>query len=57
MFLEIYTSLGHLVMIYPLQFLLVGILLALGVYELYHFLEIRRILSIGRNFGHRKYIK
>lgn len=57
MFLEIYTSLGHLIMIYPLQFLLVGVLLVLGVYELYHFLELRRFLSIGRGFGQRKYIK
>ncbi|GAB2647235.1 MULTISPECIES: hypothetical protein [Emticicia] len=57
MFLQIYTSLGHLIMIYPLQFLLVGVLFALGVYELYHFLEIGKFLSIGRNFGQRKYIK
>lgn len=57
MFLEIYTNLSHVIMIYPLQFLLVVILLALGVYELYHFLELRRFLSIGRGFGQRKYIK
>jgi hypothetical protein len=57
MFLEIYTSLGHLIMIYPLQFLLVGVLLILGVYELYHFLELGRFTGIGRSFGQRKYIK
>ena len=57
MFLEIYTSFSHVIMIYPIQFLLVGILLALGIYELYHFLEIGRFLSIGRGFGQRKYIK
>ncbi len=57
MFLEIYTSLSHLIMIYPLQFFLVGVLLILGVYELYHFLELGRFLSIGRGFGQRKYIK
>jgi hypothetical protein len=57
MFLEINTSLGHLIMIYPLQILLLVILLVLGIYELYHFLEIKRFLSIGRNFGQRKYIK
>jgi hypothetical protein len=57
MFLEINTSLGHLILIYPLQILLLIILLVLGIYELYHFLEIKRFLSIGRNFGQRKYIK
>lgn len=57
MFLEIYTSLGHFILIYPLQFLLIVILLALGIYELYHFLGLGRFLSIGRNFGQRKYIK
>jgi hypothetical protein len=57
MFLEINTSLGHLILIYPLQLLLLVILLVLGIYELYHFLEIKRFLSIGRNFGQRKYIK
>lgn len=57
MFLEIYTSLGHLIMIYPLQFLLVVILLTLGIYELFHFLELRRFLSIGQSFGQRKHIK
>lgn len=57
MFLEINTSLGHLILIYPLQFLLVVALIALGIYELYHFLEIGRFLNIGRNFGQRKYIK
>lgn len=57
MFLEIYTSFSHVILIYPLQFLLVGILLALGVYELYHFLELGKILSIGRYLGQRKYIK
>ncbi len=57
MFLEIYTSLSHLIMIYPLQFLLVSVLLVLGMYELYHFLELGRFLSIGRNFGQRRYIK
>lgn len=57
MFLEIYTSLGHLILIYPLQFLLIVVLLTLGIYELYHFLELGRFLSIGRNFGQRKYIK
>ncbi len=57
MFLQIYTSLGHLIMIYPIQFLLVGILLVLGIYELYHFVEIRKILGIGRSLGQRKYIK
>ncbi len=57
MFLEIYTSLGHLILIYPLQFLLIGVLLALGIYELYHFLGLGRFFSIGRNFGQRKYIK
>ena len=57
MFLQIYTSLSHLILIYPIQFSLVGILLVLGVYELFHFLELGKILSIGRNFGQRKYIK
>lgn len=57
MFLEINTSLGHLILIYPLQLLLLVILLVLGIYELYHFLEIKRFLSIGRNFGQRRYIK
>lgn len=57
MFLEINTSLGHLILIYPLQILLLIILLVLGIYELYHFLEIKRFLSIGRNFGQRKYFK
>ena len=57
MFLEINTSLGHLILIYPLQILLLIILLVLGIYELYHFLEIKRFLSIGRIFGQRKYIK
>jgi hypothetical protein len=57
MFLEINTSLGHLILIYPLQLLLLVILLVLGIYELYHFLEIKGFLSIGRNFGQRKYIK
>ena len=57
MFLEFNTSLGHLILIYPLQILLLVILLVLGIYELYHFIDIRRFLSIGRNFGLRKYIK
>ena len=56
MFLEI-TGLSHVIMIYPIQFLLVSILLTLGIYELYHFLKLERFISIGRSFGQRKYIK
>lgn len=44
MFLEINNSFSNIVMIYPLQFLLVGFLLLLGLYELFY------SLGIGRNF-------
>lgn len=47
-FLEISNSLSNMVMIYPLQFLLVGALLTLGLYELYH------SLGFGRNFNYRQ---
>ncbi|AFK04403.1 hypothetical protein Emtol_3274 [Emticicia oligotrophica DSM 17448] len=57
MFLEIYTSINHLFMIYPIQLLIVGVLLALGFYELFYFLGLEKFFGIGRNFGHRKYIK
>ncbi len=42
MFLEILTSFINLILIYPLQILLLLILLALGIFELYHFFKIRR---------------
>ncbi|WP_435354538.1 hypothetical protein [Emticicia sp. SJ17W-69] len=44
-FLEFNNSFSNIVMIYPLQFLLVGFLLSLGLYELFH------TLGIGRNFN------
>lgn len=44
-FLEINTSISNIVMIYPIQFLLVIILLTLGLYELYY------SLGFGRIFG------
>ncbi|CAH0994767.1 hypothetical protein EMA8858_00879 [Emticicia aquatica] len=50
-FLEIKTSIGHLFMMFPLQFLLVGVLIMLGLYELYY------TLGFERTFGQRKYIK
>lgn len=43
--LEINNSLSNIVMIYPLQFLLVGFLLSLGIYELYHSVGIGRDLD------------
>ncbi len=45
--LEINTSISNIVMIYPIQFLLVIVLLTLGLYELYHSLGFSRIF--GRN--------
>jgi hypothetical protein len=47
-FLEINSSLSKIVMLYPIQFLLVGVLLVLGLYELYYF------LGIGRSFNYRQ---
>ena len=49
MLLEIENSVSNLLMIYPLQFLLVGALLTLGSYELYH------SLGFGRNFNRKTF--
>jgi len=57
MFLEIDKSLGNLILIYPVQTLLLVILIALGIFELYHYFKIRTFFNIGRNFVHRKCFK
>jgi len=46
--LEIGNSLNNIAMIYPLQILLVGVLLLLGIYVLYH------STGLSRGFGQRK---
>jgi len=51
-FLEIGNSLNNIAMIYPLQILIVGILLVLGLYVLYH------STGLSRGFGQRnKFLK
>jgi hypothetical protein len=54
MFLEINTRLGHLFLIYPVQILLIVILIVLGLLELYYFFDIRGFLSICKNLLDRK---
>lgn len=48
--LEIGNSLNNIALIYPLQILLVGVLLLLGIYVLYH------STGLSRGFGQRNKI-
>jgi fumarate reductase subunit D len=50
MLLEIGNSLNNIAMIYPLQILLVGVLLLLGLYVLYHSTGLSRGFNQRRKF-------